>query len=86
MPLFTFKCSKCGKRKEKFLRDADQKPQMECECGEQNFERVFDFAAKGETWRGAADHFENVIKPEVDRFQERVSKGSDSAFLDIAGD
>lgn len=84
MPLFTFKCLNCAKTKEKFIKDKE--PQFECECGSIEFERQFGPAAKGSIWKGAQDHLENIIKPEINRIQENLSKGDDNTFLDIAGD
>ncbi len=86
MPLFTFKCLSCGKVLEKFVKNAEKEVEITCECGEKNFERVYDFAAKGKIWRDAKTHMEEVINPEIDRIQDQISKGKDNVFLDIAGD
>lgn len=86
MPLFTIKCKSCLEIVEKFIKNSEDPITFECKCGSIDFERVFDFAVKGNTWRGANDNLENNINPEVDRTQKKINNGSDSEFLDICGD
>lgn len=86
MPLFTFKCLNCEEIVEKFFKNECNNLEYECKCGCKEFERIFDFKTSGSVWKNAKDHMENVIEPEINKIQEKLSKGSDSTFLDIVGD
>jgi putative FmdB family regulatory protein len=83
MPLFTFKCKSCKCMLEKLLKD-DTQP-ISCGCGSVDLERVFGKVKAGAVWRGAKDHLENVINPEVDRISKNIGK-DDSMFLDVCGE
>jgi putative FmdB family regulatory protein len=83
MPLFSFKCKSCSETMEKLVKDETQ--QVACKCGSTDLERLFGKVKAGEVWRGAKDHLENVINPEVDRITKRVGK-DDATFFDICGD
>jgi putative FmdB family regulatory protein len=84
MPLFTFKCVKCSKIIEKFLKD--EKAKIACDCGSKEVERQFGLVSSSRIWRGAQEHLDNVINPEVDRIQKELSKGDDNTFIDVVGD
>lgn len=82
MPLFTFKCDQCSKIDER-LTDADSTET--CECGSP-MNKVFKATVGGRIWKGSRDNLENVIKPEVDKINESLSKNNDSTFFDVCGD
>lgn len=87
MPLFLYECSDCGAVFEKFIVSDDNKTQVKCKnCGADHTKRRINKPQKADMWRGANDHMENIILPEVDRLQRELSSGNDSVFLDIAGD
>ena len=84
MPLYSFKCVKCSKVKERFFKNEQTEFQGECDCGGQEFIRVLNFAGT-KVWRGAKEHLEEVLS-EVDKIQERIDAGDDNALLDICGE
>ena len=42
--------------------------------------------AKADIWRGAKDHFENVIVSEVEKIQEKIDEGDEDSLTDICGE
>ena len=84
MPLFTYKCSDCAVIVEKLI--VGEPDDLTCECGSKNITRQFGKISASRIWRGAQEHLDNVITPEVDRLQRDLGAGKDSVFLDIAGD
>ena len=86
MPLFIYQCQKCGWAVEKFLHNRKNTPELVCEeCGEHEFEKLMGITSIKMLY-GAKETFEKRINPDINKIQEKIAKGSDKDFLDIAGD
>lgn len=86
MPLFNYRCNKCGLVVEKFVSNVKKIPNLECKnCSGREFTKIMGVVFT-KTWLNAKDTFNQKISPEVERIREDVAKGKDKTFSDIAGD
>jgi len=86
MPLFTYQCTECDNLMEKFQHDASEILKLVCPlCGCEECERAMP-DVRCRVWLGAGKLLEEKILPDAKRIEEKISKGSDSDFLDIAGE
>jgi len=87
MPLFLFKCSKCGNADEKFFHSAENadKANILCSCCDGSCSRQLS-SFKSKLQLDAKELYEQKIKPEVDEICKRIANGSDRDFLDIYGE
>jgi len=85
MPMFTYKCKKCGHEIEKF-QHGQETPEMFCEkCQSIEFERLFPQSLTRKQLN-AQEMIEEQIKPDADRIMNKIASGSDADFLDLHGE
>jgi len=86
MPLFNYKCIKCGHIVEKFQHNSKEVLEIECEeCGEAGCEKQLPFAHH-RVWLDAKELYDQKIAPDAKRIMDNMKKGKDSDFSDIYGD
>ena len=85
MPLYTFKCTKCDNKMEKFLHKLTEDVEILCEKCSSVCERIFG-KCNTETILNAHDTYREQILPDVKRIANNVHGGKDSDFFDIYGD
>lgn len=86
MPLYIFKCDDCDKTKEIFEHKIlDDDAEIECEhCNGKCHKAYGRYGARKRM--SSEELLEEKILPDAERIMEKVSKGSDSDFLDICGE
>ena len=85
MPLYYYECPECDYIFEIFQHNSNEL-NIECKkCSAPQCSRLLGFT-HNRTLYNARDNLSKRIKPDVDRIMNKVSKGSDKDFLDIAGD
>lgn len=85
MPMFTYKCKKCGHEMEKF-HHGQEMPDLICEkCESTEFERLFPQSLMRKQLN-AQEMIEEQIKPDADRITNKIASGSDADFLDLHGE
>ena len=85
MPLFSYQCKQCQQVVEKFQHNAKTEPKITCSCGHTEFERLMP-GTQNRVQLSARDNLHQKILPDAQRIQNDMSKGKDSAFLDIYGE
>lgn len=85
MPLFSYQCKQCQQVVEKFQHSAKSEPKLTCSCGHTEFVRLMP-GTQNRVVLNARDNLNQKILPDAQRIQNDISKGKDSAFLDIYGE
>ena len=86
MPLFSYECKQCHQVVEKFQHSAKAEPKLICAgCKATEFERLMP-GTQNRVELNARDNLNQKILPDAQRIQNDMSKGKDSAFLDIYGE
>jgi len=86
MPLYNYKCPKCGHLMEKFQHKPTDVLEITCEeCGTPECEKQLPFAHH-RVWLEAKDLYKDKIAPDAKRIMDNMKKGKDNDFFDIYGD
>lgn len=86
MPLYNYKCSKCGHTMEKFQHRPGDVLEVVCEeCESTECEKQLPFAHH-RVWLDAKDMINEKIAPDAKRIMDNMKKGNDKDFFDIYGD
>lgn len=89
MPLYSYRCIKCKSIIEKFIKSEDCSNEISLKCPvcfNEIFEKVFGNSIKSNVYSTSTKYFEEILKPEIQKINENISKGKDEFFLDICGD
>jgi putative FmdB family regulatory protein len=85
MPIYEYKCLKCGKFEE--IQEIDDDELEECpKCGEK-VEKLISLGVVGNVlYNNPKEHYNNVIKPEVKEIVDKIKSGDETATADIFGE
>lgn len=84
MPLYCYECSKCDIVIEKFQHNSDN-VEVQCIKCENVCNRIMGISHNRVKFN-ARENLNRRLQPEVNRIMNKISKGSDKDFIDIAGE
>ncbi len=85
MPIYEYKCPKCGKFEK--LQDVDADDLEVCpKCNEQ-VKKLISLSASGDTlYSNSQEQYQNVIKPEVKEIVDKIRGGDEDVAANIFGE
>lgn len=84
MPIFTYECTNCKEKQEKFQHKSEE-IELKCKKCESICKKTIGMFVNKKLL-SAKDKFAEEISPEVDKIRNSIDNGSDKDFFDIYGE